>query len=127
MSHPSPNQVVAFNLHRARRLLGWTQEEAAEKLEVYLGERWSKASFSAAERSVAHPERVRQFSADELVAFAATFELPVSFFFEPAPPQTTVAVNGGRMISTALLGLLEEEGADRVKSLERDREKEWNQ
>jgi transcriptional regulator with XRE-family HTH domain len=125
-SHPTPNQMVAYNLRRARQLLGWTQEETAEKLEIYLGERWSKATLSAAERSVAHPERVRQFSADELVAFAATFELPVSFFLEPAPPQTTVAVPGGRTIDTPLLGLLEEEGAKRVAELQQARESEWN-
>ena len=124
--HPSPNQMVAYNLRRARQLHGWTQEETAEKLEVYLGERWSKATLSAAERSVAHPERVRQFSADELVAFAVTFELPVSFFLEPAPPQTTVAVPGGRMIFTAELAALEAEGAKRVETLKQARDREWN-
>jgi hypothetical protein len=96
-------------------------------LEPYLGERWSKATFSAAERSVAHPERVRQFSADELVAFAAAFELPVSFFFKPAPGQTTLAVKGGETISPGwLLEELETGGDERVATLEEDRQKEWN-
>ena len=46
--------------------------------------KWSKASFSAAERSV-DGERVRNFSADEIVAFARGFGLPVGFFFLPPP------------------------------------------
>ena len=43
----TPNQVVAWNLRRARQLRGWTQDEAAARLEPYLGERWSKAIFSS--------------------------------------------------------------------------------
>ena len=81
----TPNQIVAYNLAQARAWRDWTQEEAAEHLEPYLGTKWSKASFSAAERSV-DGERVRQFSADEIVAFARGFGLPVGFFFLPPPP-----------------------------------------
>lgn len=78
----SPNQVVAYNLLYARTMRGLTQEEAAEQLEPHLGTRWSKASFSAAERSMVG-DRKRKFSADEIVAFARTFDVPVSFFFIP--------------------------------------------
>lgn len=80
----TPNQIVAFNLAEARLWRNWTQEEAAEALEPYLGVRWSKGSFSAAERSV-DGGRVRQFSADEIVAFARAFDLPVGWFFLPPP------------------------------------------
>jgi hypothetical protein len=76
------NQVVAYNLNLARTAKGWTQEDAAARLEPYLGERWSKATFSAAERSVSG-KRVRAFDADDLVAFARVFELPVSWFLMP--------------------------------------------
>jgi transcriptional regulator with XRE-family HTH domain len=79
----TPNQHVAYNLRRARNRRRWTQEEAAERLAPYLGTRWSKASYSAAERS-ADGVRVRQFSADDLYAFARCFELPVSFFLAPS-------------------------------------------
>lgn len=85
--HPrliSPHQVVAANLYAARVHRGWTQEQAAERLEPYLGKRWSKATFSAAERSVTG-ERVRHFSAEDLVAFARAFDLPVTFFLLPPP------------------------------------------
>ncbi len=78
----SPNQLVAYNLRRARDLRGWTQEVAAEHLQAHLGERWSRANWSAAERSV-DGQRVRQFDANEIVAFARTFELPVTWFFLP--------------------------------------------
>ena len=81
----TPNQVVAYNLAQARGLREWTQDEAAAALEPYLGVRWSKGTFSAAERSV-DGGRVRQFTADEIVAFARAFELPVSWFFMPPMP-----------------------------------------
>ncbi len=81
----TPNQVIAYNLTRARELKGWTQDQAAEALEPYLGVRWSKASVSQAERSVAGGF-VRNFTADEIVAFARAFELPVTWFFMPPPP-----------------------------------------
>jgi len=124
---PTPNQMVAYNLRRARTLLGWTQEEAAEKLEPNLGERWSKATFSAAERSVAHPERMRQFSADELVAIAVTFELPVTFFLEPAPPQTHMAPRGSdNWLEAHLVAELEAAGPKRIEELEEARAREWN-
>jgi transcriptional regulator with XRE-family HTH domain len=83
----SPNQVVAFNLARAREHKGWTQDEAAEALAPYLGTRWSKASVSQAERSIAG-KFIRNFDADEIVAFARAFELPVGWFFLPPPPWT---------------------------------------
>lgn len=79
------NQLVAFNLARAREWKGWTQEEAADALEPYLGKRWSKASFSQAERSIAG-RFIRQFTADEILAFARAFDLPIGWFFMPPPP-----------------------------------------
>ena len=79
------NQVVAFNLQQARDWRGWTQDEAAVALEPYLGVLWSKATFSQAERSVAG-RFIRNFTADEIVAFARGFELPVTWFFMPPPP-----------------------------------------
>ena len=87
----TPNQVIAYNLAQARTDKGWTQDEACEALEPYLGSRWSKASYSAAERSV-DGNRIRQFDADEIVAFARAFELPVTWFFMPPPPWVSPGV-----------------------------------
>jgi transcriptional regulator with XRE-family HTH domain len=76
------NQLVAYNLRRAREERGWTQEQAAVALEERLGLRWSKASFSVAERSGDDDAtRKREFDADELVAIAAVFQKPVAWFF----------------------------------------------
>jgi transcriptional regulator with XRE-family HTH domain len=76
---------VAFNVAKARLLRGWTQEEAAEQLAPYLGTRLSAASFSAIERSV-DVGRSREFSANELLAFARAFRLPITWFFTPPSP-----------------------------------------
>ena len=81
----TPNQVVAHNLQQIRQWRGLTQSEAAEAIEPYVGKRWSKANFSAAERSIAG-ERIRQFDADEIVAFAKAFDVPVTWFFLPPVP-----------------------------------------
>jgi transcriptional regulator with XRE-family HTH domain len=80
----TPNQVVAYNMGRARALRGWTQEEAANELSHYLAHRMSRASYSAIERSIGGG-RVKQFSADELVALARAFGLPLLWFFLPPP------------------------------------------
>lgn len=80
----TPNQIVAWNLARARALRGWTQQEAAERLEPYIGERWSKATYSAAERSV-DGQRIRQFTADDIFAFSRAFDLPMTLFLTPPP------------------------------------------
>lgn len=81
----TPNQVIAYNLARARQWKDWTQEQAAAELAPYLGACWSKATFSAAERSV-DGKVVRQFTGDDLVAFARCFEVPIGWFF--MPPRT---------------------------------------
>ena len=81
----SANQIVAYNLAQARMWRNWTQEQAAEAIEPYLGVRWSKASVSQAERSV-DGNFIRNFSADEIVAFAQAFDLPITWFFMPPPP-----------------------------------------
>lgn len=82
----SPNQIVAYNVAKARALREWTQEEAAAALEPYLGTRLSGPSFSALERSAWNPTRVKVFSADELLALSRAFDLPIGYFFTPPPP-----------------------------------------
>ncbi len=70
-----------------------TMERAAAELEKYIGARWSKATFSAAERSI-DGRRVRQFTADEIVAFSRCFGVPIGFFFmPPRPSQSENSVN----------------------------------
>lgn len=116
------DQVVAFNLRRARELRNWTQDEAAERLEPYLGERWSRVVFSAAERSVSGG-RVRQFSASQLVAIAATFELPIAFFLMPPVEVEAIAPSGAQKALTPeqLIELAITRQDDRVQELVEDR------
>lgn len=80
------NQLVAYNLMRIRKTLGLSQAQAAERLEPHLGVRWSKAVYSAAERSY-HGNRVRQFTADDLIGLALAFGVPVVYFFMPPKPE----------------------------------------
>jgi len=84
----TPNQLVGYNLWCARQERHWTQAQAAEALEPYLGVRWTVAQVSAAERSV-DGTRIRQFTADDLVAFAQAFSVPITYFFLPPRPEAT--------------------------------------
>lgn len=76
------SQVVAHNLTRARELRGLTQVEVAERLTRFTGSNWSQATVAQAEGSIAG-NRVRQFTANELVALARAFDLPLLYFFLP--------------------------------------------
>jgi transcriptional regulator with XRE-family HTH domain len=78
------NEVIAYNFRRARELRGLTQPEAAVVLEPFLGQVLPQASISAIERSFGG-ERRREFDAQELLAFACAFDLPLIWFFLPPP------------------------------------------
>jgi transcriptional regulator with XRE-family HTH domain len=78
------NQVVAYNIREARQLRGWTQEELADRLEPYLGQRLTQAGISSIERAW-DGERRREFDAHELLIFAMTFDLPILWFLLPPP------------------------------------------
>ena len=78
------NQVVAYNVRAARELRGWTQEELADRLEPYLGQRLTQASVSAIERAW-DGDRRREFDAHELLFFAMVFDLPIMWFLLPPP------------------------------------------
>lgn len=88
---PSVNELVAYNMTRARRERGWTQQEVAERLQRYTGRQWSNASISAAERSW-QGGRSRKFDANELVALSVIFDFPVAYFLLPPDDQLAVAV-----------------------------------
>jgi transcriptional regulator with XRE-family HTH domain len=78
------NEVIAYNFRRARELRGLTQPDAAVKLEPFLGQRLPQASISAIETSFGGDKR-REFDAQELLAFACAFDLPLLWFFLPPP------------------------------------------
>jgi hypothetical protein len=76
------NEIVAYNFRRACELRGLTQDEAALALEPFLGQRLPQASISAIERAYGGDRR-REFDAQEILAFAAAFDLPLMWFFLP--------------------------------------------
>ena len=76
------SQLVAFNLARARRKSGLTQQEAAEAISHYTETAWTQAIVATAESSVTGA-RIRQFSPSELLAFCFAFDVPVGWFFMP--------------------------------------------
>ena len=82
----TPNQIVAINLRLARKEKGWSQEQAGTAVAPYLGEEWSKARWSQAEKAD-DPTSVRGFTANELVAFSLTFQRPLIWFLMPPPPE----------------------------------------
>jgi transcriptional regulator with XRE-family HTH domain len=80
----NPNRLVSYNLRRARMFHGWTQPQAAERLEPYLGVRWAKQTFSQAEAgAISKGRRPRQFDAAEVAAFALAFGFPIGWFYMP--------------------------------------------
>ncbi len=99
------NQVVAYNFRAARELRGWTQDHVAHLLAQYLGQQLPKASISAIERSM-EGDRRREFDAQELVAFALTFDLPIVWFFLPPPGAEDYRLHGTHRSALDLVRLL---------------------
>jgi transcriptional regulator with XRE-family HTH domain len=104
----NPDQIIAHNLRRAREDRGLTQDEAAELLEPWLGQRWSIAAYSAAERT-ADPKVARRkvFDVSELLAFAGAFNLPIVYFLIPPEDAGRIEIGdkrvGARDVARALI------------------------
>jgi transcriptional regulator with XRE-family HTH domain len=101
--HVTVNQVVGYNMARWRTAAGITQAELGERLGG-----WSNATVSAAERSW-DGKRIRQFTADEIVAIALELGVPVPALFLP-PEDDGASVrylfhphNGGTCLDMAAL------------------------
>ncbi|MFF8793371.1 helix-turn-helix domain-containing protein [Streptomyces globisporus] len=86
-----PNELVSYNLLRARRARGWTQTQLGEVLGRHTGRVWSNASVSGAERAW-QGGRSRKFDAEELVAFCHIFDVPLAYFLLPPEDSTAVEV-----------------------------------
>ncbi len=76
------NAVVAHNLRTIRRLRGLTQQQAAERLAVFTGNRPLQASISAMERAFDSGRR-RLFDAQTLYLLSRVFDVPIIYFFLP--------------------------------------------
>jgi hypothetical protein len=80
-----PDDLVSWNLQKARELRGWTQTEATQQLDRY-GLSWSVASLSDAERAHTDGGRTREFTASDLTVFSLAYDLPLTWWFLPPPP-----------------------------------------
>ena len=98
----TPNQVVAANLARLRQRRGLTQAEAARHLSAVAGKEWTEAMVAHAERSVTG-NRVREFTADDLVTMARAFDVPVLYFLTPPPTGVFVQVPGSQITTLTML------------------------
>jgi transcriptional regulator with XRE-family HTH domain len=98
----TPNQVVASNLTRLRHRRGLTQAEVARLLSGVAAKEWSEAMVAHAERSVTG-NRIREFTADDLVALARAFDVPVLYFLTPPPSGIYVHVPGSRIDTMTML------------------------
>jgi transcriptional regulator with XRE-family HTH domain len=94
--------VVAGNLGRLRHRRGLTQVEVARLLSAVAGKEWSEAMVAHAERSVTG-NRVREFTADDLVTLARAFDVPVLYFLTPPPTGIFVQVPGSQIDTLAML------------------------
>jgi transcriptional regulator with XRE-family HTH domain len=104
----TPNQVVAANLARLRQRRGWTQAETARQLSEVSPKPWSEATVAHAERSVTG-NRIREFTADDLVAMARAFDVPALYFLTPppklfvsVPDSPTYGIHGAKMLEAVL-------------------------
>jgi transcriptional regulator with XRE-family HTH domain len=98
----TPNQVVAGNLNRLRTRRGLTQGEVARLFSAVAGKEWTEAMVAHAERSVTG-NRVREFTADDLVTLARAFDVPVLYFLTPPPTGIFVHVPGSRIDTLTML------------------------
>ncbi len=100
-------QVVGHRMWTARDDQGKTQEWVAERMTRFTGTSWTSSTVSLAENSPTS-SRPRSFTANEVVALARTFTLPIPYFFIPpdepsVPPDFPGAPSAGWDYLVALL------------------------
>jgi hypothetical protein len=74
----------------------------ARLVSAVAGKEWSEAMVAHAERSVTG-NRVREFTADDLVTFARAFDVPVLYFLTPPPTGVFVQVPGSQITTLTML------------------------
>jgi hypothetical protein len=87
------NQVIAHNVEAARQRKHWTQLKTVKQLRRF-GIRWGRTAYAMAVSASAKGGHVREFSADEILAFAQCFGIAIWRLFIP-PPDTMVTLPGG--------------------------------
>jgi hypothetical protein len=90
----TPNQIVAINVEEAREQKRWTQFQAVRELARF-GLHWSRANYAMAVAASATGKRIREFNADEIVAFAQAFGVSIWRLFVPPPGKAVVVALPG--------------------------------
>jgi hypothetical protein len=90
----TPNQIVAINVEEARAQKRWTQFQAVRELARF-GLRWSRANYAMAVAASAKGKRIREFNADEIVAFAQAFGVSIWRLFVLPPGRAAVVALPG--------------------------------
>jgi len=88
------DEVISYNLRRARELRGWTQGEAAERISAHLPRGWSPQVYGDAERAFRNPKRVKVFTGEEMLALSLAFGLHLIWFYLPPEMSSRVAARG---------------------------------
>ena len=102
------SDVVAHRMRTARKYREKTQPWVADELTRLTRQTWSVPAVSAAEGGTAGG-RPRLFIANEIVALARAFDLPITYFFTPPtdpelPPDFPDAPEAGWDYLTQLVG-----------------------
>jgi len=103
--------TVARNIRRLRQAAGWTQDEACERLAKH-GHTWTRKAWSLAERSADDAHRARAFTADEVAALAAVFEVSPGDLFDAPVTFAPAANRRGDELWLTAGGTVECVGAD---------------
>lgn len=85
-------QIVGYQVARARERRQLSQAELGQQLARYLGKPWSRQTVSVAEKGG------RAFIAAELAALAHLLEVPVEGFFKPPPDVQGIEITEGVVI-----------------------------
>lgn len=104
-------EVIGERVREAREAAGWTQQELGGRLERYLGRTWSRQAVSAAEKGD------RAFTAAELIAFAATFNVQMAQLFTPTETDSVEMPSGSPFYAGSLLALFMRDDAIAVDAI----------
>lgn len=113
----TPNQIVAHNLRRARGDL--TLQQALERLRA-AGIGWTSVQTLHKAEQAADQRGGRRFTAEDLVAMARAFDLPITWFLLPPSGDERVELDDGETLVAGQLVemLLFDQGGAVEKRLE---------
>ncbi len=93
-TQPSSSAAKTLAMVRYRSSLGCSTASPPAWASRALSRREAlRAQLLGSERSAWSVDRIKQFSADDLLALSRGFDLPIGFFFTPPPPELDAALH----------------------------------